>query len=581
MRKLSVYLLRFTVKLLPKRIRALLKRNFKLTAWYRKNLANLGFLTQSFEESSEQYKKNIQHQNVQIAAEPYVNSTDLVLVVLCDDVTLDALKLTVGSIEALTVNFARLIFVCSSSTLTECSAQLNSLFDEGKDYSVTTNLQSSLSQLSDSTSAFIIFSGDTVHPECIRVIESRIGTTTSIAYVDTDKRNKKGERVSPQFYPDWNPDLQLTTAYIQSGVWVKNCSEFAKYNNFSLYPAILAEWIISEYLNHRIQNIQHIPLVLVNRQANLDGVFRRAKLSLFNTIRQAAEISFVKYNEVLKLQWHCKEQPLVSLIIPTKNGKKLVQDCIESILCRTSYLNYEILLVDNNSDEQESLAYFAELAQHPKIRVIQYPYPFNYSAINNFAVTQARGEVIGLINNDIEVIETEWLSHMVSHVLRPDIGCVGAKLLYTNGLIQHAGVVMGYGGGAGHAHKYFPSAHDGYMNRLIATQNYSAVTAACLLVKKDDYERVGGLNEKDLSVAFNDVDFCLKVLETGKRNLFCAEAVLYHHESVSRGAEDTPQKIARFEKEVNYLKETWRQYIDHDPAYNPNLTLKSENFGIR
>ena len=271
----------------------------------------------------------------------------------------------------------------------------------------------------------------------------------------------------------------------------------------------------------------------------------------------------------------------MSLIIPTKNGKELVKACIESILEKTTYKNFEIILVDNNSDEPESLAYFSELGQHPKITLLKYPHPFNYSAINNFAVSHCNGEVVGLVNNDIEVISPTWLDYMVGHVMRDDIGCVGAKLLYSDGRVQHAGVVMGYGGGAGHAHKYFPRYHPGYLNRLIASNNFSAVTAACLLVKRTHYEAVKGLNEKDLTVAFNDVDFCLKVLELGVRNLYCAEAELYHHESVSRGLDVSKEKMARFNSELAYLKAHWGHVIAHDPAYNPNLTLRHENFAIK
>lgn len=292
------------------------------------------------------------------------------------------------------------------------------------------------------------------------------------------------------------------------------------------------------------------------------------------------------YNEDLAvntIQWPVESEPLVSLIIPTKNGKALVKACIESILEKTVYQNYEILLIDNGSDEKESLDYFSELDKHSKIRVLRYPGEFNYSAINNFGAQHACNDstVIGLINNDIEVINPHWLTSMVGHAMRSDVGCVGAKLLYSDGRIQHAGVVLGYGGGAGHAHKYFPRYHPGYMKRLIATQNYSAVTAACLLVRKSLFVEVGGLNEKDLTVAFNDVDFCLRVKELGVRNIYCAEAELYHHESVSRGLDHAPAKAARFNRELEYLKVQWKNYIEHDPAYSPNLTLLRENFSIK
>ncbi|MFT6989962.1 MAG: glycosyltransferase involved in cell wall biosynthesis, partial [Paraglaciecola sp.] len=184
-------------------------------------------------------------------------------------------------------------------------------------------------------------------------------------------------------------------------------------------------------------------------------------------------------------------KPLVSLIIPTKSAKSLVQTCINSIVSKTTYAHYEILLIDNNSDDPEALEYFESLQKsQSNIKMLKYPYLFNYSAINNFAVKQAKGEIIGLINNDVEVISPNWLGDMVRHTQREDIGCVGAKLLYPVNRIQHAGVVLGYGGGSGHARKYFPRYHSGYLHRLVATNNFSAVTAACLLVKKSDYELV-------------------------------------------------------------------------------------------
>jgi GT2 family glycosyltransferase len=219
---------------------------------------------------------------------------------------------------------------------------------------------------------------------------------------------------------------------------------------------------------------------------------------------------------------------------------------------------------------------------------------FNCSAINNFAVSKAKGDVIVLMNNDIEILSPNWLTEMVSQVSRLEIGCVGAKLYYPKkglskenhkseaGTIQHAGVITGIGGVAGHAHKYFPNDHSGYFKRLKTVQNFSAVTAACLAVRKNVFEQVNGLNETDLTIAFNDVDFCLKVQRQGYRNLWTPYAEMIHHESVSRGAEDSPEKIIRFNKEVCYMKSTWggKQLID-DPCYSPWLTLHKEDFSLR
>lgn len=394
-----------------------------------------------------------------------------------------------------------------------------------------------------------------------------------ITYFDGFTLNDKNQLQTYDFLPDWNPDLLLGTGYIASAVLIKSDSTL---NTFFNEENCIASALANAYLSGANFTVKHEPLSFTNshaKKANLDNL----KSAIDQHNLQTENLT----GKVLAVKWPLLSKPLVSLIIPTYNGKELVKACIESILEKTTYKNYEILLVDNNSDDPECLAYFDELDKHPKVRLLKYPHPFNYSAINNFAVKQANGEVVGLVNNDIEVISPQWLEYMAGHAIRDDIGCVGAKLLYSDDRIQHAGVVLGYGGGAGHAHKYFPRYHPGYMNRLIATQNYSAVTAACLLVKKSKYEEVGGLNEKDLHVAFNDVDFCLKVLETGVRNVYCAEAELYHHESVSRGLDISEEKAARFNRELTYLRTKWKKYIDHDPAYNPNLTLKRENFAIK
>ncbi|MGL6472918.1 glycosyltransferase family 2 protein [Aeromonas caviae] len=236
--------------------------------------------------------------------------------------------------------------------------------------------------------------------------------------------------------------------------------------------------------------------------------------------------------------------------------------------------------MDNQSDEADTLAYLAHAAQEYGVRVIPYDHPFNYSAINNAAVGQASGELICLLNNDTEVMSPSWLEEMVSHCLRSEIGCVGAKLYYSNDTLQHAGVILSLGGVAGHSHKYFPGNHPGYFNRLLLVQTLSAVTAACLLIRKDIFEQVSGLDEENLHVAFNDVDFCLKVREAGYRNLWTPYAELYHYESISRGAEDSPEKIARFISEVNFMQSKWGTHLEVDPYYSRNLTKDREDFSI-
>ncbi|MDO6459069.1 glycosyltransferase family 2 protein [Granulosicoccaceae sp. 1_MG-2023] len=273
--------------------------------------------------------------------------------------------------------------------------------------------------------------------------------------------------------------------------------------------------------------------------------------------------------------------PLVSLIIPTRNGLELLKACVDSIRDKTTYPNYEILIVDNQSDDPATLAWLSRVSGDERVRVIAYDAPFNYSAINNFAVGQARGEIIGLINNDIEVINGDWLSELVSNALREEVGCVGAKLLYGDGTVQHAGVVLGLGGVAGHAFKGFGRDEPGYFNRAQLQQCYSAVTAACLVVRKAVFEEVGGLDEEHFRVAFNDVDFCLKVRQAGYDNVWTPWAELYHHESKSRGYEDTPEKVRRFQGEIAAMKLRWGRELRRDPAYSPNLTDRVENFSIR
>ena len=253
---------------------------------------------------------------------------------------------------------------------------------------------------------------------------------------------------------------------------------------------------------------------------------------------------------------------------------------VGSILNKTSYEPFEILVLDNGSVEKETQAYLADLHQDPRIRVLRYPHPFNYSAINNFGAREAKGSILALLNNDIEVITSDWLTEMVSFAAQEKIGCVGAKLYYPNRAIQHAGVVLGIGGVAGHSHKYFQAHEAGYFGRLKVVQNFSAVTGACLVVRKNVFFEVGGLDE-GLKVAFNDVDFCLKVRKAGYRNVWTPFAELYHHESLSRGHEDTPERKKRFRSEVAFMKEKWGDVLKSDPFYSPHLTLDREDFSIR
>ena len=264
--------------------------------------------------------------------------------------------------------------------------------------------------------------------------------------------------------------------------------------------------------------------------------------------------------------------PLVSVIIPTRDRIDLLSKCMDGLLNQTEYPTLEIIIVDNNSKEPETHAYF-ETIGGDRVRVIPFNGDFNFSAINNFAVAKSKGEIIVLLNNDVEIIHSDWLVELVSQAVRPEIGAVGCRLYYADNYVQHDGIIIGIGGVAGYAHPRLEREAIGEFGRSKLIQNYSAVTAAALVVRKSIYMEVGGLDEKNLAVAFNDVDFCLRIQEAGYHNLYTPFAELYHHESVSRGPDTDPKKAARFEKEAMYMKNNWSEMISRDPCYSPNLSL--------
>ena len=411
-------------------------------------------------------------------------------------------------------------------------------------------------------------------------------------YSDEDKINLNGQRVEPHFKSDWNLDLLYSQNYV-SHLGVYKTDIINKIGGFRLgYEGSQDYDLLLRYSREIDQtNIIHISKVLYHWRIVEGSTALASGEKSYTTDAgiKALQDHFKALNEdvvveegpganMYKVNWQIAIEPLVSLIIPTYNGYEITKQAIDSIIEKTTYQNYEILLVDNNSNDPIALEYFEELDKHEKITVLRYPFPFNYSAINNFAAKQAKGEIVGLVNNDVEVISPEWLTEMVSHAQRKDVGCVGAMLYFDNDTIQHAGVITGLGGVAGHSHKHFPKDHPGYFYRLKLVQNLSAVTAACLMIKKTAFDEVNGLNEEDLTVAFNDVDFCLKVQAAGYRNLWTPYAELYHYESISRGAEDNPVKVARFNKEVDYMKSTWSTDKKSDPCYSPNLTTDREDF---
>jgi GT2 family glycosyltransferase len=279
-----------------------------------------------------------------------------------------------------------------------------------------------------------------------------------------------------------------------------------------------------------------------------------------------------------RVHWPLPEPaPRVSLVVPTRDRPELLRSCVESLLARTDYPDFELLLVDNGSRDPQALALLDAFAARAGVRVLRDESPFNYSALNNRAAAMATGSVLALVNNDIEVIDAGWLREMVAQALRPGVGAVGAMLLYPDGRIQHAGVVLGLGGIANHAYVGEPADVGGHGGRARVVQSVSAVTAACLVVRRDLYLAVGGLDEQ-LAVAFNDIDFCLRLREAGHRNVWTPFARLYHHESATRGSDADGARRERFLGEIALMRERWGALLERDPAYNPNLSLVGRGF---
>ena len=287
------------------------------------------------------------------------------------------------------------------------------------------------------------------------------------------------------------------------------------------------------------------------------------------------------FETIFKISYEIIGEPKISIIIPNKDHVEDLRRCISSIVEKSTWENYEIIVVENNSETKEIFSYYDELQNNPQIRVVTYEGKFNYSKINNFGVSLATGDYVLLLNNDTQVITINWMEELLMYAQRPDVGAVGGKLYYGDKTIQHAGVVVGFGGIAGHTFIGLHKAENSYFHRAMSTQDYSAVTAACLMTKKALFDEVGGFTEK-LAVAFNDIDYCMKVRASNHLVVYNPYALLYHYESKSRGLEDTPEKVARFNREWALVAKRWPDILQNgDPYYNPNLTLRKSDFSLR
>jgi O-antigen biosynthesis protein len=415
-----------------------------------------------------------------------------------------------------------------------------------------------------------------------------------LIYSDEDKLDTTGRRGNAHFKPDWNWPLFLAQNFFSHlGVFktelikrvgfrtgfegsqdydlVLRCAEQVEPRQIRHIPRLLYHWRMSE--KSAALNINAKPHARAAAIKAVEEHLARRKI--------AAEVTSSGDEDFRRIRYHLpNEKPRVSIIIPTRDLVALLQPCVESILGQTTYPNFEFVLVDNGSQDPAALSFLAAVQRDPRVRVLRREEEFNFGQLNNFAVREVESEFVALLNNDLTIINPDWLGEMVSQALQPGVGAVGARLLYPDDHIQHAGVVLGGGGVAAHAHKGLPRANHGYFSRAILVQELSAVTAACLLVRRSAYLEVGGFDETHLKIAFNDVDFCLRLRQHGYRIVYTPYAEIYHAESASRGLEDTVAKNSRFEAEIRYMHDTWGDALRQDPAYNPNLSLVSGGFTL-
>ncbi len=414
-----------------------------------------------------------------------------------------------------------------------------------------------------------------------------------LIYSDEDKLSEDNKRSQPFFKTDWAPDILLATNYIcHFGVYRKNIIDeiggFRKgYEGAQDYDLVLRFTEKTDQIFHIQKILYHWRMISNSTAVNPDSkgyAFEAGLKSLEDALERRGikgTVSHGAFPGVYNIEYEIVNNGLVSVIIPTRDNAADLKACIDSIYEKTIYENFEIIVADNGSEKEETFKLFEYYTKkyQDQFKVVRIDMPFNFSKINNLAVQESKGEYLLFLNNDITVITKGWMKRMVSYAQQQHVGAVGAKLYYPDNTIQHAGVLLGMGGVAGHGHVGYPRGDYGYFGKLVTTNNYSSVTAACMMVKREDFDRVNGFEEK-LTVAFNDVDFCLKLYEAGKYNVWLHNVELYHYESKSRGAEDTYSKYKRFNSEIKYMKDHWLKYIKNDPYYNRNLTRVDGNYAI-
>ena len=431
--------------------------------------------------------------------------------------------------------------------------------------------------------------------ECVKAINEK--PQTLVIYTDEDKMSMDGHKFfQPHFKPDYNPDLLCTVNYI-CHLFVVSRKVIEKVGGLrsEFDGAQDYDFVLRCVEAVKDEEICHIPKILYHWRCHEDSTAENpeSKLYAFEAGRRAvqahyertgihAEVFKGEYLGLYRTKFIRDHDPLISIIIPNKDHIDDLKRCMESIEQKSTYKNYEYIIVENNSTDSATFEYYKKLeAENPKVRMVYWDGVFNYSAINNYGASFAKGEYLLLLNNDTEIINPDCLEELLGYCMRKDVGAVGARLYYEDDTIQHAGVVIGFGGIAGHCFVQQKRGTTGYCHRIICAQDYSAVTAACMMVKKSAFDAVGGLSE-ELAVAFNDIDFCMKLRKAEYLIVYNPYAELYHYESKSRGLEDTPEKVARFNKEIATFEKKWPEILENgDPYYNPNLTLKSQDFSLK
>ncbi|WP_285164763.1 glycosyltransferase family 2 protein [Shewanella goraebulensis] len=570
--------------------------------WYRNKIYNRIF----GKSAKKAYTNWIKHIEPNLWCEilPLIKQPKISIIVPVYNPPIKFLQECVNSVISQTYSNWEMVIVDDASTcpvvkkyLSELSGMEHRVLvvfsDINQHISKTTNLG-----ITEATGEYIAFldHDDVLSPHALNETASVFVTNKSIQWVysDEDFIGLDGKRTSPHFKSDWNLFLLRSHNYITHFCAYETrflrklggCREGAEGAQDYDLALRAANELCDDQIGHVSKILYHwrIHPESTSMSSNAKSYTVEAGRKALKEHLDSAKISYKLDSTAVDNFYHVKYMPSIestaSIIIPTRNQYDLLKACVDSIISKTSFKKYEIIIVDNQTDCAQTLAYLSSLSKTSNVKVLGYNKPFNYSEINNFAVKHATGDVVVLLNNDTEVISAEWLTDMVGLAVLPEVGCVGAKLLYEDNSIQHAGVIMGLGGYAAHSHRGMNNAHPGYFYRPHINQQLSAVTAACLAVKKELYDLVDGLDEA-FCVAYNDVDFCLRVEKQGYKNVYCATAELFHYESKSRGLDISLEKQKRFDQEKALLESRWSTVIDCDPFYNVHLTRSREDFSFR